>query len=381
MNDTTSQKPLNVALFYKEGSSDKEYRISLMEHDNGLWSTSGWNGRRGSALKEQKKTDGPVSYEIAKAAYDDVLKKQLKKGYTEDVSGAIYSSIQGERTFTGFVPQLLNTIRSDDTLEDLLNDDEWIAQEKHDGERRPIKMVGSVITSMNKEGVESALPQNLIEDVLSIGKDIHFDGEVIGERFVAFDLLEHDGENLRSAPYEKRFAKLQEVFKDFSFSGIEITNSASTTEAKKALFEALKSHQAEGIVFKKKDAAYAPGRPASGGSQMKYKFLEVCSVRVSARNQKRSVAVECFDNDGSTTIALGDITIPSNHDVPNVGDIVNVRYLYKYENGSLFQTTYMGSRTDQTLPDQLHQFKHKNTTAFEHKSDEGEKPKKKKHSV
>lgn len=355
----TTQTPLNVALFYKEGSSDKEYRVALIQHDDGLWSTSGYNGRRGSALKEQKKTDGSVSYEVAKKAYDELLKKQLKKGYTEDVSGAIYQSLPGERTFSGFVPQLLNTIREESVLENLLNDTVHIMQEKHDGERRPVLVENGVVSAMNKEGVISALPKNLVDDALLIGSDIRFDGEVIGERYVAFDLLEWQGENLREKPYKERFEKLKEIFEPLHFSGIEVTNSAQTPEEKQALFVELKARHAEGSVFKRADAAYAPGRPASGGSQMKHKFVEVCSVRVSARNNKRSVAVECWDNDSDTAIALGDITIPANHDIPEVGAIVNVRYLYKYDNGSLFQTTYLGARDDQTTPDRLHQFKHK----------------------
>lgn len=360
----TNQVPLNIALFYKEGSSDKEYRIALIAHENGLWSTSGYNGRRGSALKEQKKTDGPVSYEDAKKAYDELLKKQLKKGYTEDASGAIYQSLPGERTFSGFVPQLLNVFRDETMLENLLNDDEHIMQEKHDGERRPVRVENSEITAMNKEGVVSALPQNVADDALLFGADIHMDGEAMGDRYVVFDLLHWQGESLRDKPYEARFAQLRALCAEQRFSGIEVTNWADTPETKRALFEQLKNHNAEGVVFKRKNAPYSPSRPASGGSQHKYKFEEVCSVHVSARNNKRSVAVECWHNDNDTPIALGDITIPANHDIPNVGDIVNVRYLYKYENGSLFQTTYLGTRTDQTTPDRLHQFKHKQTHAF-----------------
>lgn len=355
----TIQAPLNVALFYKEGSSDKEYRVALIQHPGGLWSTSGFNGRRGAALKEQKKTDGPVSYEEAKKAYDELLKKQLKKGYTEDVSGAIYQSLPGERTFSGFVPQLLNTLRDESVLEAILNDNVHILQEKHDGERRPVLVEDGVVTAMNKEGVVSALPQNLVDDALSIGGNIRFDGEVIGERYVVFELLEWNGEDLRKKTYKERFAKLKEVFAQYHFSGIEVTNSAETPEEKRALFEELKARNAEGVAIKRADAPYAPSRPASGGSQLKFKFEEVCTVRVSSRNNKRSVAVECWETDSDNPIALGSITIPANYEIPEVGDIVNVRYLYKYENGSLFQTTYLGGRMDQSTPDRLHQFKHK----------------------
>lgn len=355
----TTQAPMHVALFYKAGTSDKEYRIALIEHPDGLWSTSGYNGRRGSALKEQKKTDGPVSYDEAKKAYDALLKAQLKKGYTEDVSGAIYQSLPGERTFSGFVPQLLNTVRDESILEAILADRVHMLQEKHDGERRPVLVENGVVTAMNKEGVVSALPQNLVDDALLIGGNIRFDGEVIGERYVAFDLLEWNGVDLREKPYKERFAKLKEVFGNLHFSGIEVTNSAETPDEKRALFAELKARHAEGAALKRMDAAYTPGRPASGGSQMKFKFEEVCTVRVASRNNKRSVAVECWENDSDNVIALGSITIPTNYEIPEVGDIVNVRYLYKYENGSLFQTTYLGGRTDQTTPDRLHQFKHK----------------------
>lgn len=118
-------------------------------------------------------------------------------------------------------------------------------------------------------------------------------------------------------------------------------------------------------MLKKKSAAYAPGRPASGGSQMKWKFIETCSIRVTTTHKtKRSVSLECLANDGITPVPLGNVTIPSNFDIPTPGAIVNVEYLYLYDGGSLFQPVYKGVRTDQAQPDQLHQFKLKSTTAF-----------------
>jgi bifunctional non-homologous end joining protein LigD len=43
---------------------------------------------------------------------------------------------------------------------------------------------------------------------------------------------------------------------------------------------------------------------------------------------------------------MGKVTIPPNHAVPNIGDLVEVRYLYAYKGGAIFQPTYIGVRTD-----------------------------------
>jgi len=43
---------------------------------------------------------------------------------------------------------------------------------------------------------------------------------------------------------------------------------------------------------------------------------------------------------------VGNVTIPSNHEVPQVGDIVEVRYLYYFRGGSLYQPVYLGKRSD-----------------------------------
>lgn len=48
--------------------------------------------------------------------------------------------------------------------------------------------------------------------------------------------------------------------------------------------------------------------------------------------------------DGDKLVGVGNVTIPVNFDVPNEGDLVEVRYLYAFPGGSLFQPVYLGSR-------------------------------------
>jgi bifunctional non-homologous end joining protein LigD len=47
-----------------------------------------------------------------------------------------------------------------------------------------------------------------------------------------------------------------------------------------------------------------------------------------------------------TGVDVGNVTIPTNHVVPKQGEIVEVRYLYAYEGGSLYQPVYLGPRDD-----------------------------------
>ena len=371
-NMSTDHIALSVALFYTEGSSDKEYRVELRRSDstdhNDQWMTLGFNGRRGGTLSEQKKTPTPVDYDTAKKVYDAVIKEKTKKGYTADTSGSIYQSIPGERKFSGFVPQLLNPLRDVNVLNDLLSDAFVWGQEKHDGQRRPIHLDNGVVTGSNKEGLISGLPKGIVDDVMSLNvNQFLMDGEVLGDRYVAFDLLEINGADLRTMSYEKRLTKLEDLFKDKNFNGLEVVHTARTAQEKKKLFNGLRIHQAEGMVFKNKDALYAPSRPASGGSQMKYKFTEICSVRVASQHKsKRSVSLEGLGDDLKTVINLGSVTIPSNADIPKVGSIINVEYLYRFTNGSLFQTIYRGLRpgNDQHLPDKVSTLKNKIERAY-----------------
>ena len=43
---------------------------------------------------------------------------------------------------------------------------------------------------------------------------------------------------------------------------------------------------------------------------------------------------------------LGSVTIPPNADIPDVGALVEIRYLYAYPNGALAQPHYLGVRDD-----------------------------------
>ena len=77
---------------------------------------------------------------------------------------------------------------------------------------------------------------------------------------------------------------------------------------------------------------------------MKHKFVATLSAVVAKVNAQRSVGLRLLNHEGWQ--AIGNVTIPANHKVPAVGAVVDVRFLYAYPDGSLYQPVYLGERSD-----------------------------------
>ena len=337
-----------VSLYFNQGSSDKEYHIQLQEVDGG-YIVNFQYGRRGSSLKAGTKTPAPVSLPEAQKIYDKLINSKVRKGYIVDTStqtnSADYSSPPGMTIAPKTVhklPQLLNIVF---TEKEFINDDSYLAQEKRDGERRMVVMgPDGIAMGLNKKGQEVPLPNTIIN---SIDIECTIDGEIIGDTLYAFDILSIMGEDLEGDPCIERISTLNTIH--FG-EGVIVVETAYNTEEKQKMFDKLKRENREGIVFKKKDAPYTVGRPNAGGNQLKYKFYKTATFIVANLTPgKRSVGLELIDN-GQRKF-MGKVTIPPNKEIPNVGDLVEVRYLYAYKDGAVYQPTYIWKREDSDLTD------------------------------
>ena len=176
------------------------------------------------------------------------------------------------------------------------------------------------------------------------------DGELVGGVYYVFDCLSHNGEDLRTDSYLNRFSTLVEkVIGDRMLYQVDIVTTAYGTNEKRKLVQSME-HK-EGVVFKELSAPHTVGRPNSGGSQFKCKFWSSATCVVSAVNNavgstktKRSVAVAVDSPEGF--VQVGNVTVPPNYEMPNEGDLVEVKYLYAYKAGSLYQPQYLGTRDD-----------------------------------
>ena len=352
-----SDKPFEVTLQYSEGSSHKEYKVVV----TGLgddWMVKCYYGRIGGAMQATTKTSNPVFFGTASRIANELVNEKVAKGYKVTArTGGEPVSLRGAHPAPSkaskrpvLLPQLLNPIDEDEAHR-LCNDDAWGLQQKMDGRRMLLKKCGNSVVAMNRKGVViEMLGSHILKELSSLsdmdegGPDCVLDGEAVGDVFHAFDLLEDDLDRKRE-PFEDRHSRLEEFIADAPL-GKHITLVPLCTDSldKTAMMLSLQREKAEGVVFKRLAAPWTPGRPASGGDQLKFKFYATLSAVVWAVNSKRSVELRLWT--AAKWQDVGNVTIPPNHEVPKVGEVVEVRYLYGFMGGSLFQPTYLGPRTD-----------------------------------
>jgi len=356
----------SISFKCQEGSSNKEYHIQMVEQGSGFIINFQY-GAIGQTLKPGTKTPTPVSEVEAEKIYQSMIKERLKKGYTQE--GTVKSQFDWttpvETKTYGIFPQLLNTIE-DDEVQKYINDDRYVAQEKKDGQRRmavsgkgnglsddeiQVRVVG-----LNKKGIMVQLPELIINsfwEAYSVdGKKrtridcCTVDGEIIGEKLFVFDILSSNGKDLTKLPCDLRLQILNKIQFNRGYNGVEIVKTAFTREEKQKMYDDLKAANAEGIVFKLKISSYVAGRPNSGGDQLKNKFQKEASFIVKNLTEgKRSVGLELINEKGER-VPMGKCTIPPNKDIPEVGAVVEVRYLYAYKGGAIFQPCYKEQRVD-----------------------------------
>ena len=111
----------------------------------------------------------------------------------------------------------------------------------------------------------------------------------------------------------------------------------------------VKERGGEGIVFKLVAAPYQEGKSKYA---LKWKFKAQATVGViSVHKTKRSVHVAASTEEGFQVV--GNVTIPSNKDIPSVGQLIEIEYLYFFSGGSLFQPAYKGPRPDKDDADDV----------------------------
>jgi len=341
---SSSSSDFAVALYYREGSSDKQYVVRIEESGNGLYLVNFAYGRRGSTLTTGTKTASPVPLAKARSIAEKLVSEKEAKGYTRGEDGQRFAGTEREGEVSPYLPQLLNPVDSDEAFV-LVADGRFACQEKIDGRRLILERRGSVVRAVNRRGLFVGCPEHWGEGVCF---DMVLDGEGVGATYFAFDVLEIDGRDLRMRPFGERYAALVELLATNRPRGIELVEATTQAAEKRAWIERFRLEHREGAVFKDVTAPYTPGRPASGGSQRKLKFTESGTFIVSSvSDSKRSVSVAAF-NEAGEAVDLGNVTVPPNFDIPAVGQLAEVRFLYRYDQGALFQPVYLGVRDDLT---------------------------------
>ena len=333
----------SASLYFREGLSDKEYRAAVEPKSDGFVVNFAY-GRRGGTLNTGTKTPVPVPEAEAIKVFDKLIASKIAKGYRPFADTSTPYPLTGQEGLdTGVRCQLLNAV-DESELPRLLSDTRHCLQEKHDGRRLMVRKLDHEITGINRRGLVVAIPDPIRAAVAQIPGDCLIDGEAVGETLHAFDLLEMNGHDLRQRRYLDRYSGLLTLIPPNEPALCWVSTAIDPSEKVEA-YEKLRHEGREGVVFKNLNAPFSAGRPNSGGSQLKFKFVESASFIVTGHNDKRSVTLGLYD--GDSLVPAGNVTIPPNHAIPNVGEVVETRYLYAHrQSGAIYQPVYLGPRTD-----------------------------------
>lgn len=357
-----------ISLFFQEGTSDKVYECEVVEDGAGTYTVKVQWGRRGGPLQRGTKA---VKVALAKAEkeFDKLVREKTNKGYQEvtaEVQPAAVAPPVGQgsasraaaggkgRARLAQAAQLL--VACDEReVEALLTDDGVVAQQKLDG-ARVLVHVGEAVVATNRAGQVTALADGVLASLADLVRGTVLDGELVQEAggpcLWLFDLLQHGTEDLRPRGYLDRYQELDVVVDQVS-GPVKLVPLFRGAKQKRALFERLQRERAEGIVFKRLDAPYVPGRPSSGGAQRKYKFTKSADV-VIVENAGNAYAMVVHDAAGKAR-PIGKVFAGTTNELRADLDarlgrgetpVAEVEYLYATDDDQLFQPVFLRLRDD-----------------------------------
>lgn len=358
-----------VELFFQEGTSDKVYEAEVVADGDGTWTVKVAWGRRGGPLQRGTKA---VKVPLAKAEreYEKLVREKTSKGYQEVTAevqpaavappvgqGSASRAVAGGKGRAKLAQAAQLLVACDEReLEALLADEQVVAQQKLDG-ARVLVHVGETVVATNRAGQVTALADAaLLASLADLVRGTVLDGELVqdasGPCLWLFDCLQHGTEDLRPRGYLERYQELDVVVDQVS-GPVKLVPLFRTAAQKRALLERLRRERAEGIVFKRVDAPYVPGRPSSGGPQRKYKFTKSADV-VIVENAGNAYAMVVHDAQGAAR-AVGKVFAGTTNELRAELDarlgrgetpVAEVEYLYATDDDQLFQPVFLRLRDD-----------------------------------
>lgn len=239
------------------------------------------------------------------------------------------------------------------SLEQFLRNDKWVFEQKLDGHRLLLKSPGEDMppTALTRSGsiYTRRLPR-AIQDFRFPDGQWALDGELVDGTFYVFDLpvsiLKPNAELwARRAALEALLSAIQHPFK--------IVPQARTWREKEELATKAVARNLEGLILKQVDSPYRPGARCTEWLKIKFVATADCIVLGVRDDGKDSVRLGMRDPIGLQTVDVGRASlIGKEKRCPiNVGDVVEVRYLYTGAQGRLYQPTILRKRDDK-LPSQ-----------------------------
>jgi bifunctional non-homologous end joining protein LigD len=224
-----------------------------------------------------------------------------------------------------------------------ITNDRYSGQQKLDGHRVLTEVVAGVVRPFNRAGdIRPAyLPQAIarcLQDTLT-GHWI-LDGELIGDTYWVFDLLQALGVVTPDTPCAHRLHVLEEFFTVWQPpSCIQVVPRAVDEASKIALIRKVFDSGGEGIILRDTTRAYHPGRRTSDILKAKFISDADCVVIQTKHDGKDNLVLGIY-NDAGRLVEVGHCTALSGNGMDaRQGDVVTVQYLYMTDDHRLYQPT------------------------------------------
>lgn len=248
-------------------------------------------------------------------------------------------------------PMLSQVLPTHRTPQSLIDDPDWIIQQKLDGERLLVEIKDRECVGFNRQGIATHVPTHIAAEFDNKGFSTPwtFDGEIVGDKYYLFDCLKAAEQVNTRTPAGRRFDLLKGLFKYWHPTNVAIIPYAEGKFDKVEFFDKCFVNHAEGVVFKHTQGTYTPG--ARTMASYKHKFVETADVVVSELNREgheQGISIQLFDSSGEP-VHVGGCKIPAEAvGRLQIGDVIEVKYLYASENDKLVQPTWVRPRFDKT---------------------------------
>jgi ATP-dependent DNA ligase len=146
-------------------------------------------------------------------------------------------------------------------------------------------------------------------------------------------------------PHGQRFDFLIELFSKWKPENIKLVPYAKGKD-KENFFKACQQHKAEGVIFKLDRGLYRPDERTY--EALKYKFTTSADVFITALNKDGTdLGVELGVYDKGCLTSAGGVKAPKEViEFLNIGDVIEVNYLYAEKSHKLYQPTWQRLRWD-----------------------------------
>lgn len=227
-------------------------------------------------------------------------------------------------------------------------DDNYWLEQKLDGHRIVLDFSGGTITAKERNGNVSQHNSKFQTDeweavATKMDRDFILDGEWMSGEYWVFDMPYCASVVSFDSPYDVRRAVLETVGHNM---GLKVVPTATDTDEKLELVKRCIKNRAEGVMIKRRDGKYHPG--ARTNDCLKGKFTKTADLVVSAKGIGGKENLTLCAWDGTKLVEVGRCSaIGKPH--CDVGDVIEVKYLYLGANNKLVQPTMLKTRPDKTM--------------------------------